>query len=145
MKSIRHQCLSAKCRGVTLVESALVLFLFLFVMIGIVDMGTILFTYQGLVQRVQAGARYGIVNSYDAAKIRNVVAYGNPDGGTNPFFGISAELITVESNELDNQISRVQVFIDDYPMHLFTPFVSGAFQLPRIEATFTTESEGATT
>ena len=128
-----------------MVESALVLFLFLFVMIGIVDMGTILFTYQGLVQRVQAGARYGIVNTYDATKIKNVVAYGDPDGGTNPFFGITADLITVEADDLDNQISRVQVFIDNYPMHLFTPFVSGAFQLPKIEATFTTESEGATT
>ena len=128
-----------------MVESALVLFLFLFVLIGILDMGTILFTYQGLVQRVQAGARYGIVNTYDATKIKNVVAYGDPDGGTNPFFGITADLITVEADDLDNQISRVQVFIDNYPMHLFTPFVSGAFQLPKIEATFTTESEGATT
>jgi hypothetical protein len=128
-----------------MVESALVLFLFLFVMIGIVDMGTILFTYQGLVQRVQAGARYGIVNSYDDEKIRNVVAYGDPEGGTNPFFGMNKELISVQSNELDNQISRVQVYIDNYPMHLFTPFVSGAFTLPRIGATFTTESEGATT
>lgn len=128
-----------------MVECALVLFLFLFVLIGILDMGTILFTYQGLVQRVQAGARYGIVNTYDATKIKNVVAYGDPDGGTNPFFGITADLITVEADDLDNQISRVQVFIDDYPMYLFTPFVSGAFQLPKIEATFTTESEGATT
>ena len=128
-----------------MVECALVLFLFLFVLIGILDMGTILFTYQGLVQRVQAGARYGIVNTYDATKIKNVVAYGDPDGGTNPFFGITADLITVETDDLDNQISRVQVFIDDYPMYLFTPFVSGAFQLPKIEATFTTESEGATT
>ena len=118
-----------------MVESALVLFLFLFVLIGILDMGTILFTYQGLVQRVQAGARYGIVNTYDATKIKNVVAYGDPDGGTNPFFGITADLITVEADDLDNQISRVQVFIDNYPMHLFTPFVSGAFQLPKIEAT----------
>ena len=127
-----------------MVESALVLFLFLFVMIGIVDMGTILFTYQGLVQRVQAGARYGIVSTYDATKIKNVVAYGDPDGGSNPFFGMTTSLITVATEDLDNQISRVQVVIEDYPMHLFTPFVSGAFQLPKIEATFTTESEGAT-
>ncbi len=145
MKSHRHENRNVKRRGVTLVECALVLFLFLFVLIGILDMGTILFTYQGLVQRVQAGARYGIVNTYDETKIKNVVAYGDPDGGTNAFFGITADLIIVEVDDLDNQISRVQVVIDDYPMHLFTPFVSGAFQFPKIEATFTTESAGATT
>ena len=145
MKSHRHENRNVKRRGVTLVECALVLFLFLFVLIGILDMGTILFTYQGLVQRVQAGARYGIVNTYDETKIKNVVAYGDPDGGTNAFFGITMDLISVEVDDLDNQISRVQVLIDDYPMYLFTPFVSGAFQLPKIEATFTTESEGATT
>ena len=145
MKSIHHHYRNAKRRGVTVVESALVLFLFLFVMIGIVNMGTILFTYQGLVQRVQAGARYGIVNTYDATKIKNVVVYGDPDGGSSGFFGITTSMITVEAEDLDNQISRVQVVIEDYPMHLFTPYVSGAFQLPQIEATFTTESEGATT
>ena len=145
MKSHPHQDRNVKRRGVTLVESVLVLFLFIFVLIGILDMGTILFTYQGLVHRVQAGARYGIVNTYDETKIKNVVAYGDPDGGTNPFFEITSDLISVEVDDLDNQISRVQVVIDDYPMHLFTPFVSGAFELPKIEATFTTESAGATT
>ena len=131
-------------RGVTMIESALTLSLLLFVLIGIVDIGTVLFTYQGLVQRAHAGARYAIVNTYDEAKIKNVVAYGDPDGGSS-ILGLHPEMVEVVYENIDNQNARIVVAIGDYPIRLFTPFVAGSFNLPPILAVLTTESEGATT
>ena len=131
-------------RGVTMIESALTLSLLLFVIIGIVDIGTVLFTYQGLVQRAHADARYAIVNTYDEAKIKNVVAYGSPDGGSS-ILGLHPEMVEVVFEDIDNQNARIVVAIGDYPVRLFTPFVAGRFNLPPILAVLTTESEGATT
>ena len=131
-------------RGATMVEAALTLSLLLFVVIGIVDIGTVLFTYQGLVQRAQAGVRYAVVNTYDAEKIRNVVASGSPDGGGS-ILGLDPEMVEVVIEDIDNQTTRIVVAIGNYPVRLFTPFVAGSFTLPPILAVLTTESEGATT
>ena len=131
-------------RGVTMIESALTLSLLIFVLIGIVDIGTVLFTYQGLVQRAHAGARYAVVNTYDEEKIRNVVAYGSPDGGVS-ILGLHPEMVEVVVEDIDNQTTRIVVAIGNYPVRLFTPFVAGSFNLPPILAVLTTESEGATT
>ena len=132
-------------RGVTMIESALTLSLLLFVLIGIVDIGTVLFTYQGLVQRAHAGARYAIVNTYDEEKIKNVVVYGSPNGGSSAILALSTEMVEVVSDDVDNQTSRVVVTIGNYPVRLFTPYVAGSFNLPPIKAVLTTESAGATT
>ena len=135
---------SNKRRGATMVEAAMTLSLLLFVLIGIVDIGTVLFTYQGLVQRAQAGARYAVVNTYNAEKIRNVVASGSPDGGGS-ILGLHPEMVEVLVEDIDNQTTRIVVAIGNYPIRLFTPFVAGSFTLPPIRSVMTTESEGATT
>ena len=70
-----------KRRGTTLIETALVLTIALMTFIGLIDIGTVIFRLQGLVERARTGARYAVVNTYNPTSIRNVVVYGN-SGGT---------------------------------------------------------------
>ena len=120
-------------RAVTMIESALTLSLLLFVLIGIVDIGTVLFTYQGLVQRAHAGVRYAIVNTHDEEKIKNVVVYGSAAGGSSSTLRLSTEMVTVVSDHSANQTSRVVVTIGNYPVRLFTLYVAGISNLPPVQ------------
>lgn len=60
--------------GQAMLESALVLVMFLVVLIGIVDMGQFLYFHQSLTERARAAARYGAVGTDDA---RIVVTINN--------------------------------------------------------------------
>ena len=71
-------------RGNTFVEGALVLTIVLFTLIGIVDFGTVLLTQQALVERVRAGARYAVVNTFNETNIKNVVLYNSATAGSKP-------------------------------------------------------------
>ncbi len=131
-------------RGSTAVEGALVLTVFLTTFIGIIDLGTLLFRMQGLTERARAGARWGIVNVYNATSIRNVVLYGNPAGGTNPLMGLTPSMVTVNQVDLGDDIKKIQVRISNFPLRFYTPFLAGQRTLAPIEVSLTTESLGAT-
>ena len=130
--------------GSTMVEASLVLTVSLVTFIGIIDLGSVLFRMQGLTERARAGVRYGVVNTYDAAKIRNVVVYGNSAGSGNALLGLSPSLVSVTSVDLGDGVSKIRVVISGYPFRFFTPFISGNKTLPALEAALTTESMGAT-
>ena len=131
-------------RGSTAVEGALVLTIFLTTFIGIIDLGTLLFRMQGLTERARAGARWGVVNTYNATSIRNVVLYGNPGGGTSPMMGLTSSMVTVSEVDLGDGVSKIEVRIDNFPLRFYTPFIAGQRTLPRVEVSLTTESLGAT-
>jgi len=131
-------------QGSTAVEGALVLTVFLVTFIGIIDIGTVLFRMQGLTERARAGARWGVVNTYDVTNIRNVVIYGNPSGTGGALFGLTAGLVSVSQVDLGDGISKIQIRIDNYPFRLYTPFLAGDRTLPRVEVSLTAESLGAT-
>lgn len=52
-------------RGGTLVETAVVLLLFMSVMFGLIEVGRLVLTYVSLSDAVRAGERYAIVHGYD--------------------------------------------------------------------------------
>ena len=62
-------------RGQSLVETGLVLVMFLLLLIGIIDFGQILYFHQSLVERARAAARYGALNPTDTTGIKNVAVY----------------------------------------------------------------------
>src|SRR5215212_2462464 len=70
-------------RGQALVESALVLFVFLAFCIGTLDFGQYLYFHQALSERARAAARYGSVNWTDRTGIQNVALYNDPAGTVN--------------------------------------------------------------
>jgi hypothetical protein len=134
----------ASQRGSTAVEGALVLTVFLVTFIGIIDIGSLLFRMQGLTERARAGARWGVVNTYDADSIKNVVVYGNAAGTGGALLGLTTGIVNVSQVDLGDGVSKIQVRIDSYPFKMYTPFLAGSRTLPRIEVSLTAESLGAT-
>ncbi len=140
---VRSSVRSRRNRGNTFIEAVLVLFLLLFVMIAIIDVGTVLLTYQGILQRAHAGARYAVVTALDPAEVTNVVVYGNAAGAGSPILGLDTEMVSVTDAPMDNQLTRVSVVIANYPIRFFTPLLVGSSFLPRVEVVLTRESGGA--
>src|SRR5881296_4525655 len=76
-----------KQTGQAVIESALVLLIFLVMFIGIVDFGQFLYFHQSLSERARAGARYAAVHGTDttinSTEIANVALYNDPAGAAN--------------------------------------------------------------
>ena len=130
-------------KGSTAVEGALTLTVFLVTFIGIIDIGSVLLRMQGLTERARAGARWGVVNTYDETTIRNVVVYGNSGGTGSALFGLTAGLVSVNQVDLGDGISKIRIRIDNYPFRMYTPFLAGDRTLARVEVSLTSESLGS--
>jgi Flp pilus assembly protein TadG len=78
MKSLKNR------RGQGLVESGLVMMIFLPVLIGIMDFGQFLYLHQALTDRTRAATRWGAVNTYanSGLNVCNVALYNDPNGST---------------------------------------------------------------
>jgi Flp pilus assembly protein TadG len=84
-------------RGQALVESGLVLMIFIPVLFGILDFGQFLYLHQSLSERVRAATRYGAVHTYtDGSDSVNVAIYNDPAGTTN---GAKAVLPNLQSSD----------------------------------------------
>src|SRR2546430_11479076 len=72
-----------KRRGQAVIESSLILLIFIPVLIGILDFGQFLYFHQSLSERARAGARYAAVHTFDATKIANYTLYNDDTGSAN--------------------------------------------------------------
>ncbi|MFN3323683.1 MAG: TadE/TadG family type IV pilus assembly protein [Bryobacteraceae bacterium] len=113
-------------RGAAMVEGALVLSLFLFLVIGIIDFGQLMFVHQSLTNRAGAGARYAAVRTFDAEAARNVVLYGtaNPNDSARPAFGLTAANVNVELQDSNTDYPRVVLTISGYRYHFISPLLA---------------------
>jgi Flp pilus assembly protein TadG len=112
-------------RGQTLVESALVLILFLALFIGLFDVGVILFMQQTLSNRAQTAARFGSVNAFDELAVENIVLYGTPHPaeGMRTIFGLTRQnvaAVRVGAGTIDD---RVVVTVSGYTVDLISPAI----------------------
>lgn len=100
-------------KGQSLVEASLVLAAFLGLMLGIAAVGQMLFSRQMLAARVDDGARWGAMNTYDPKAIRNVVRFGDPApaSGASPLLGLSDSDVLVENPGCPGVECRVSVSI----------------------------------
>jgi Flp pilus assembly protein TadG len=100
-------------KGQSLVETSLILGAFLGLLLGMVTIGQTLFVRQTFAERVREAARWGAVNTYDPAAIRNLVQYGtvNPDRGATPFMGLTAPEVVVAAPGCPGPQCRVSVAI----------------------------------
>jgi hypothetical protein len=112
-------------RGSTLVETALILVVFMMMVIGIVDFAQVLFTHVSLVERVREGLRYGVI-TYDAAAIQNIVLYGtaSPPQGATPSFNLTANMVSVSRMDANAAEDRVVITLSNYPIQFFTPYIA---------------------
>lgn len=131
-------------RGNVIVEAALTLFLVLFTLLGLLELGVTLFIYQAMTESCRRAVRYAVVNPYNEDAIKNVLVYGNPEGSGQPFAGLSTQMVTVELEPLDSVNSLIRVEVEKQSHNFFTPLFSRAPFSLKVVAVRVTESLGAT-
>ncbi|MFB3828867.1 MAG: TadE/TadG family type IV pilus assembly protein [Bryobacteraceae bacterium] len=114
-------------RGSSLVESALVLLLFIVLLAGILDLAQILFFQHFLTERAQTGARYAALHADNLEAVRNMVVYNSASapGDGRGLFGLTAAMVTVTRHDAGTGSDRVEVSISGYP------FAAVSLWLPR--------------
>jgi len=102
-----------RSKGQALVETALILLAFLTLLLGIGAVGEKLFVQQTLAERAHDAARWGALNHYDAAAIRNLVLYGTtePDSHPDGFDGLAPADIVVANPGCPGLDCRITVAI----------------------------------
>lgn len=101
-------------RGQDLAEYALALPVVLLLVMGILDLGRVVYTYSTVHNAVRDGARYGIINSGDFAGIETVVR--------DKAVGLDQTDLTVTISQPDSETIRVQA---SYQFLLVSP-IAGA-------------------
>jgi Flp pilus assembly protein TadG len=123
MRDGRLKCFGR--RGSTVVEFALSFSLLFTVLAGVFRFGYFYYLYNSLVSAVRGGARYASLRAYDSDTsvpstaylyaVRNMVAYGNPQGGTQPVVpGLTPEKVSVTVTMDRNVPHEVTVAINDW-------------------------------
>lgn len=119
-------------RGQALIEASLLFLAFFVLMIGMLDLGQMLFLHTTLTERAQSAVRWGVTNNYDPASITNLVLYGNTSPGQSdqPFWGLSTSNVTVTNpgcGPNPNIDCRVTVVISGYTYNLFSAAMIGRY------------------
>ena len=117
-----------KRRGQAMVESALIMMIFVPVLIGIADFGQFLYFHQSLTDRARTAARYGAVHVYtnSGSDIQNVAVYNNPDstGATALLPNMTTDMVTATLDDAGTDTARITVTISNYPFNFLSPFMS---------------------
>ena len=120
-----------------MVESALVLLVFMTVLVGTFDISQLLFVQQSITEKVRVAARYGAVNPYNQAAIENMVLYSQstvPATG-DPAFNLTRSMVTVVRSDAGTPDDRISVTVSNYHFEFITPMVTRAAQGIAITAT----------
>lgn len=119
-----------------MVESALILVLFLILFIAVFDFAQFLFVHQALVERTRAAARWGAIQDpADSTSITNMVLYNQavtPPPGTPTYFNLSPSNIVVTNPDAGTDNYRLNVRISGYRFTILSPFIAGSFTGPTI-------------
>ena len=124
--------------GQALVETGLILFIFLAFLIGTLDFGQYMYFHQSLSERARAALRYGIINTTDRTGIQNMAVYNDPAGTVNgatallPNFNTGMVTVCLPgdagcSDPAATSDSRVTVTISGYQMVTFNLLVPQSF------------------
>ncbi|MEO8131643.1 MAG: TadE family protein [Bryobacteraceae bacterium] len=130
-------------RGQALVESALVMLIFLSFLIGTLDFGQFLFFHQSLVERARAAARYAAVNPTDATGTKNIAVYNTavPALDATPMVGgLTTSMVGVVSSDIGLPEARITVTITGYPFSFLSPYIAGSYTAKPIRAVMASEA-----
>jgi Flp pilus assembly protein TadG len=116
-------------KGQALVETGLIIVTFVAMLVGVMDLGQILFFHQSLVERVRSGVRWGAVHAYDETSIKNMIRYNQATQpvGAQPFLGISDSNITVSRLDSGLNTERIQVAIVNFQFYFVSPWIAKTF------------------
>lgn len=118
-----------KQRGSTLVESSVILLLFLVLVTGVLDFGQVLFFHHFLTDRVRSGARYAAVTNADATAVQNLVAYNtsSPGPGATGLFGLQPGMVQVTRYDAGTATDRIEVKISTFRLWFLSPWLARSF------------------
>ena len=131
---------SARKRGQAISEGALVTLVLAAVVIGIFDLGLVLFIHQTFATRVRSAVRYAVVNTYDETVIKNMVLYGQPTARASGAFGLTAAMVSVVKTVVGTNDQRIVVTISGYPYRFFSPWIGRVFNGRSIMASLPLET-----
>lgn len=117
-------------RGSLMVESSLILLVFMTIIVGTFDISQLLFVQQSIAERVRVAARYGAVNTYNQAAIENMVLYGQstePATGS-AAFRLTRSMVTVVRSDAGTPEDRISVTVSNFPVEFITPMIAGVAQ-----------------
>ncbi len=130
-------------RGSEMVEAALILSAFLFMLLGTFDFGQLLFVHQSLVDRARMAARYAEVNlTTDLPTIQNLIMYGqptNPGNGTTAAFGLTSSNITNTQISNGDVTQEWKITISNYQFSALSP-LGGSFTMRPIVVAYTQQN-----
>lgn len=114
-----------RSKGAAMVESTLVLTLYLVIVFSIFDFGYVLFLHSTLVNRARAAARYGALNPSDTSGMQNYVLYGSSSGSGSGLFGLTTSNVNAGRSGSGTAGDRITVTVTGYPFSFVTPWHSG--------------------
>jgi Flp pilus assembly protein TadG len=141
-------------RGAALVEFAIAATVFFTVMFAIVEFGRVLWAHNALTDAARRGARYAVFqcNPNQAScpnsgtsvdRIKKVVVYGDPAGGTQPLLeNLTESNVTVDYSAFALDAGTVTVGITNYKFNVVLPLVVTSVDMPNYRTTLTGENAG---
>jgi Flp pilus assembly protein TadG len=137
-------------RGSALVEFSIGAFVFLTATFGVLEFSRMLWTHNALSDAARLGARYAVNQTEaNAAAVRNMVVYGNPDGTGRPVVqNLDAATIDVDytaspvTGVFGYPEGSVTVSITDYQFQFVVPLFGTTISMPDYRTTLTAESAG---
>ena len=130
-------------QGATLVEFSIAALVFLTVMFAVIELGRALWVHNALADAARRGARYAVINLANEDKVKNVVVYGDEDGGVTPMIpNLTTDDVTVVYSDFTVNKGKVTVSIDAYQFQFVIPIVGTTITMPSYTTTLTGESVG---
>lgn len=126
--------------GQSAIEAVLVTLVFIACLIGIFDLGQVLFVHQTFVARARAAARYGALHPADKVAIQSMVLHGTPEGSGTGIFGLQSSMVAVARSDNGTSEDRLTVSITGYSYRLFSPWIGQSFNGNTITASFPVET-----
>jgi Flp pilus assembly protein TadG len=141
---LRIRSCESNQRGSTLLEFAIGATVFLTVMFAVLEFGRALWIHNALADAARRGARYATMHSTaDIDKVKNVVVFGDPDGGGQPMVNnLTTANVEVNYNSFGLNKGTVSVSITNYQFQFVIPLVGTTINMPSYTTTLTGESVG---
>jgi Flp pilus assembly protein TadG len=132
--------------GATLVEFSIAATVFLLAMFAVLEFGRALWVHNALTDAARRGARYAVLHDSSAtsqAKIKNVVVYGDPAGGTNPVVNnLATTDVAVDYSGYTLNGGTVSVSITNYQFQFVLPVGVTSMAMPNYKTTLMAECAG---
>jgi Flp pilus assembly protein TadG len=111
--------------GTALVETALSLTLYTYIVFSLVDFGYVMYMFQTLSQRAENAARYGALNPTDSTGMQNYVLYNAATGCGSGIFGLTSSNVTATRSGSGTTADRVTVKVTNFHYPMISPGMSG--------------------